>query len=80
MQPRDISALISLGTPTLSPDGRTVVVAASAPDLEEDEYRGSLWTVPVDGSAQPRQLTHGEHDTSPRFSPDGQWLAFLRQD
>ena len=80
MKPRDITALIALGTPTLAPDGRTAVVATSAPDLDEDEYRGCLWAVPVDGSSPPRQLTHGEHDSAPRFSPDGQWLAFLRPD
>jgi dipeptidyl aminopeptidase/acylaminoacyl peptidase len=74
----DIAHLISLGTPTITPDGRGAVVATSAPDLDENEYRGQLWSVALDGSTPPRQLTHGEHDTAPQYSPDGTWLAFLR--
>ena len=59
VKPTDIAHLITLGSPTLSPDGRTAVVAATRPDLDENEYRGQLWTVPTDGSAPPRRLTHG---------------------
>jgi dipeptidyl aminopeptidase/acylaminoacyl peptidase len=78
VKPSDIAHLISLGVPTISPDARTAVVATSAPDLDEDEYRGQLWTIALDASTRPRQLTQGDHDTSPRYSPDGKWLAFLR--
>ncbi|PZS30616.1 MAG: peptidase S9 [Pseudonocardiales bacterium] len=78
MKPTDITHLITLGAPTLSPDGTTAVVAARHPDLEENEYRSQLWTVAVDKSSPPRRLTHSKQDSAPRFSPDGQWLAFLR--
>ena len=78
VKPTDIAHLITLGTPTLSPDGRTAVVAAVRPDLDEDEYRSQLWSVAARRRAPPRRLTHGEHDTAPRYSPDGRWLAFLR--
>ena len=78
MKPVDIAHLISLGPPTLSPDGRDAVVAATRANLDANEYRSQLWTVAVDGSAPPRLLTHGVADTAPRFSPDGRWLAFLR--
>jgi acylaminoacyl-peptidase len=62
----------------LSPDGRRAcfVVKETAPDLAG--YRTALWIAPVDGSAPPRRLTLGaNHDGSPRWSPDGRWLAFL---
>lgn len=78
MKPTDIAHLITLGSPGLSPDGSTAVVAATRADLEEDEYRSQLWTVAVDGSSPPRRLTHGKRDSAPRFSPDGGWIAFLR--
>lgn len=78
MKPTDIAHLITLGSPTLSPDGRTAVVAASQLELDGNEYRSQLWTVPTDGSADARRLTHGTRDSAPRFSPDGRWLAFLR--
>ncbi len=78
VKPTDLAHLITLGSPTLSPDGRTAVVAVVRPDLDEDEYRTQLWTVATDGSAVPRRLTHGTNDSAPRYSPDGRWLAFLR--
>jgi dipeptidyl aminopeptidase/acylaminoacyl peptidase len=78
VKPSDIAHLISLGAPTIAPDGRTAVVAAAAPDLEEDEYRGQLWSIALDGDTPPRKLTHGDRDMAPRYSPDGKWLAFLR--
>ncbi len=78
MKPTDIAHLISLGNPTISPDGRTAVVATSRPDLDDNAYRGQLWLVDLTGAEQPRRLTHGDHDGSPRYSPDAKWLAFLR--
>lgn len=78
MNPSDLSLLRTPGAPTVSPDGRTAVVEVTRLDLEANAYRSDLWSVPTDGSAAPRQLTHGWRDTSPRFSPDGRWLAFLR--
>lgn len=39
-------------------------------------YLGDIWVVNADGS-QPRRLTvHPARDTFPRYSPDGQWIAF----
>lgn len=78
MQPTDVAHLISLGSPSISPDGGRAVVAASQADLEADEYRSRLWLVDLDGAEPPRQLTHGSHDAAPRYSPDGRWIAFLR--
>jgi len=78
MQIADLAAIRRPSDPTLSPDGTTVVVAVSRIDLENDEYHGELWLVPMDGSALPRRYTHGPNDAQPRFSPDGRWLAFVR--
>ena len=78
MKPTDLAHLITLGSPTLSPDGGTAVVAVARPDLDANEYRTQLWAVATDGSAEPRRLTHGTNDSGPRYSPDGRWIAFLR--
>ncbi|WP_159943262.1 MULTISPECIES: S9 family peptidase [unclassified Nocardiopsis] len=80
MKPADIVHLHSLSAPTLAPDGGRAVFTLTRPDLEEDAYRSCLWSVPTDGSAPPAQLTRGTRDTSPAFSPDGRWIAFLRPD
>ena len=80
MKPKDIARLVTLGPPTLAPDGRQAVVAATGIDLDENEYRSSLWIVATDGSAPPRRLTYGTHDSEPHYSPDGAWLALLAKD
>ena len=39
-------------------------------------YLGDIWVADVNG-ANPRRVTmHAAHDDEPRFSPDGQWIAF----
>jgi dipeptidyl aminopeptidase/acylaminoacyl peptidase len=45
-------------------------------DLENDGYASSIWTFAADGS-QARRLTPGPGDNAPRWSPDGQTLAFV---
>jgi dipeptidyl aminopeptidase/acylaminoacyl peptidase len=78
VKPDHIAHLITVGSPTVAPDGRSAVVSATRPDLGEDEYRAQLWIVALDGAQPPRQLTHGTRDGEPAYSPDGNWLAFVR--
>jgi dipeptidyl aminopeptidase/acylaminoacyl peptidase len=53
------------------------VVAIRRVDADADDYTSQLWLVPLDGGG-PRQLTHGWRDSSPVYSPDGAYLAFIR--
>jgi dipeptidyl aminopeptidase/acylaminoacyl peptidase len=78
MKPSDLSLLRTPSLPDVSPDGATVVYVLTRIDLEADAYRSRLMVVPSDGSAPPRPLTNGPRDATPRFSPDGRWIAFLR--
>ncbi len=72
----DIFALKLVGDPNVSPDGARIAVAVQHIDQEANEYRAALWMFPVDGG-EGVQLTSGRwNDGSPRWSPDGQWLAF----
>ncbi len=41
-------------------------------------YGGYLWSVPREGG-EARQLTTGGHESGPKFSPDGKWIAFTGQ-
>ncbi|HEY1231446.1 MAG TPA: S9 family peptidase, partial [Ramlibacter sp.] len=46
-------------------------------DTGEDRYTSAIWLVPLAGG-EPRQMTQGPWlDRSPRWSPDGQQLAFV---
>jgi dipeptidyl aminopeptidase/acylaminoacyl peptidase len=77
MRPDDVYRLTAATDPRLSPDARTVAFVRSWVDDESHEARSAVWSVPVDGSPGPRQLTAGaKRDASPRWSPDRRWLAF----
>lgn len=79
MKSQHLPLLNSVSTPTLHPSGSHAVVAVTRPDFDGDSYVGQLWEVPLsaEGTA-PRRITRGFRDTSPRFSPDGHVLAFVR--
>ena len=78
MKASDLDLLCTLSPPSVSPDGRRVVVSATRPDQGADAYVGQLWQVPTDGSSPPVRFTRGFCDTAPQFSPDGSLVAFLR--
>ncbi len=66
-----------LGEPSLSPDGRLAVVPVSTADMKENKIATDLWLVPTTGGPA-RQLTSDKaNDTSPQFSPDGRFIAFV---
>src|SRR5581483_11891228 len=63
--------------PQISPDGRRVAYLVSQADWSTDAFVTQAFFVSSDGG-DPRQLTRGEKPaTQLRWSPDGQWLAFL---
>ena len=81
MEPADIGRLTAVGDPRLSPDASAVVFTVTTVDLDANEYRTALWVAAVDGSSEPRSFTSGEHrDSTPRWSPDGASIAFVRHE
>jgi tricorn protease len=58
--------LYFISDPSLSPDAQTVVFS----------YEDDLWTVGVQGGIATRITAMDGREFAPRFSPDGQWVAF----
>ncbi len=73
----DALRLRTASDPDLSPDGRRVAFAVVAANEQEDKLCSSIWVAALDGSSPPRRFTDGPADKSPRWSPDGRWLAYL---
>jgi len=77
MSPADIARLRQLGNPRVSPDGSSVAFTVADIDLAGNRYARRIWLAPTseDGtSAQP--FTGPGSEVLPRWSPDGQRLAF----
>ena len=73
----DLYHIQQIGSPQLSPDGRHVIYTVQRIDQKTEKKYRNLWLVPTDGGT-PRQFTYGDQsDTMPRWSPDGQQIAFL---
>lgn len=74
----DLFAMEWASDPRISPDGAQVVYVRNFADRQHDRWRSNLWLVDADGEHH-RPLTQGAHrDLSPRWSPDGTRVAFVR--
>jgi dipeptidyl aminopeptidase/acylaminoacyl peptidase len=79
--PEDLVDIRSVADPRISPDGKRIAFVvtepgdSSKPDKARDD---NVWIVPVDGSEPARLFAFsGKSENTPRWSPDGRWLAFL---
>jgi dipeptidyl aminopeptidase/acylaminoacyl peptidase len=75
---KDLFDFVWIGDPQISPDGSRVVFVRVAVNEKKLGYDTAIWTVSILGSDGLRRLTSGPHDSSPRWSPDGKFLTFLR--
>src|SRR6516164_7255971 len=75
---KDLWDFVWIGDPQVSPDGSRIAFVRVAVNEKKEGYNTSIWSVPLAGGEAPRQLTKGNHDTTPRWSPDGKFLLFLR--
>lgn len=76
----DLLALKIVSDPQISPDGTMIAFVLQDNDIEQNTTGSSIWLVSSAGGKNnpPRQLTSGTyHDTTPRWSPNGQTIAFL---
>ena len=74
----DMDRLLGVGDISFSPDGAWVLYSVTASNVEEDLTQADLWRVAWQGGAAQR-LTFTESDSEwmPRWSPQGNRIAFL---
>ena len=76
--PEDYYSFEFLSDPRISPDGKLVAYVVTKVDRGQNRRNSSIWMVATNGTRAPWQFTTSPQSaTSPRWSPDGQSLAFL---
>lgn len=76
MTVEDVLALNSVGQVSISPDGRWIAYVVTERDFEEDRNETDIWMAAADGGDPVRLTYRAGSETSPRWHPSGQWLAF----
>jgi dipeptidyl aminopeptidase/acylaminoacyl peptidase len=87
-EPRDLTPgnfdvpPFSLGDPAaydFSPDSKEIVFARNTDKVEAISTNNDLFIVSVSGGEAKRITNNPGSDTTPRYSPDGRWIAYRSQ-
>jgi dipeptidyl aminopeptidase/acylaminoacyl peptidase len=75
---------VSYPSIAISPDGSSVAIVTERADWDQQIFRDDLWLYRADvknsdGKGSLIQLTQSGHDSEPKWSPDGRWIAFLSE-
>jgi len=73
----DLYRLQTISDARVSPDGAWVVYTVSTPNRERDADDADLWLADWQGRRSVRLTGTSFSEHSPRWSPEGQWIAFL---
>src|SRR5205823_4796840 len=77
LQPDDIFTLRTVSDPRISPDGAWIAYTVSTLDKKEDSSDTDIYMVATSGGTPIKLTGSKKPETSPRWSPDGRYLAFL---
>ncbi|MDX1314320.1 MAG: S9 family peptidase [Eudoraea sp.] len=73
----DVFDLQYVSDPQISPDGEWVVYRKMGFDIMKDRAAGNLWLIRTNGSSNQKLTTREGSESSPRWSPSGDRIAFV---
>jgi len=76
LRPETIFQLEAVSDPHFAPDGSEIAYSRRTNDAKTDQTRSSIWLIQPDGNNH-RALTGEGITTTPRWSPDSQYLAYV---
>jgi dipeptidyl aminopeptidase/acylaminoacyl peptidase len=77
VEAKDLLRIRDVADPQLSPEGAWVAYTVSTSDTVEDKRDADIWMSSWDGKRSTRLTWTKQREHTPRWSPDGRYLAFL---